>query len=245
MNYTGIFFKRSVVLQPVFDSLLHLLFPHVCAGCGTDLLGKNELICIGCYNRLYKTGFEAMPDNAVEKTLWGRVNITAGMSQYYFLKDSLLQSLIHQFKYKGNKALGIYLGEQMGYSLNEAPRFNAIDLIIPLPLFRAKEKRRGYNQATLLCEGIARITGKKIERNAVVRVQATATQTRKSRIERWQNVAAVFVVDDVALLIGKNILLVDDVITTGATIEACAAAILEAVPEVQLHIATLAYVLES
>lgn len=185
------------------------------------------------------------PDNPVEKTLWGRVAIVAGMSQYYFSKGSLLQTLIHQFKYKGNKALGIYLGKQMGYSLKLSSRFLPMDAIVPLPLFAEKETRRGYNQSTLLCEGIAQVLEIPVVTNVVVRTKYTTTQTNKTRMERWQNVEGVFMAHNPQILSGKNILLVDDVITTGATIEACTAAMLEDIPGARINIATLAYALAS
>lgn len=233
------------MIQPLLDSVVHLLFPHTCNGCGSDLVGKNELLCLQCYEHLHKTGFESITDNPVEKTLWGRVDITAATSQYYFSRGSLLQTLIHQFKYKSNKALGIYLGTQMAYALKNSDRFSSIDMIVPLPLFADKEKKRGYNQAALLCEGLASVLNIPVSANAVTRVRYTETQTHKTRVERWQNVEAVFVVRLPEQLAGKNILLVDDVITTGATMEACAAAILNDVKDAKVSVATLAYALAS
>lgn len=208
-------------------------------------MGKDELLCLQCYEHLHKTGFELIADNPVEKTLWGRVDVSAAMSQYYFSRGSLLQTLIHQFKYKSNKGLGVYLGKQMAYSLKNSARFSSIDIIAPLPLFADKEKKRGYNQAALLCEGMASVLNIPVLPNAITRVRYTETQTHKTRMERWQNVEAVFVVKLQEQLTGKNILLVDDVITTGATMEACAAAVLNNVTDARVSIATLAYALAS
>jgi ComF family protein len=177
----------------------------------------------------------------VEKTWWGRMSVVAAMSQFYFTKNSLLQALIHQLKYKGNREIGLYFGKMIGYDLQASERFQSLEVLIPLPLFPDKEKKRGYNQATLLCEGIAGILNLPVATDEVQRVRATDTQTHKKRMERWENVETVFATRHSKSLENKNILLVDDVITTGATLEACGKAILEEIPGVQLSIATLAY----
>lgn len=229
------------MLKTIVNSVGHILFPHLCNGCGSDLISRQHLLCLKCYNNLHKTGFDELPDNPVEKTLWGRLRCEAAMSQYYFSKDTVLQKLIHQFKYKGNKELAVYLGKYMGESLNSSYRFKNIEGIIPLPLFPDKEKKRGYNQAALLSEGIAAILNVPVIYNVVQRIRYTATQTHKTRMERWQNVEGVFITKEQNGVQHKNLLLVDDVITTGATIEACGSAILEDVPGVRLNIAALAY----
>ncbi|HRQ50875.1 MAG TPA: ComF family protein [Agriterribacter sp.] len=194
-----------------------------------------------CYQHLHETGFASLPDNPVEKALWGRLVCEGAMSQYYFTKDSLLQQLIHQFKYKNNKALAHYFGKLMGETLQASVRFQLPNALIPLPLFPDKEYKRGYNQAALLCEGIAAVLHTPVLYNTVLRTRYTTTQTHKTRMERWQNVDGVFMCAAKAELRKKHILLVDDVITTGATIEACGNAILEDVQDVRLSIATLAY----
>lgn len=232
------------MIKPIVDSIVHLLFPHTCSGCGSDLLANEALLCIRCFDHLYETDFATIENNAVEKTLWGRVPLTAAMSLYYFSRGSLLQSLVHQFKYKGNKQLGIYLGKQMGYSIKNSERFATIDGIVPVPLFADKEQKRGYNQSALLADGIAAVLQVPVFNRAVTRVRYTSSQTQKTRIQRWQNVEGVFTVCD-STLVNKNILLVDDVITTGATLEACAAAVIDDVPGVSVSIATLAYAVVS
>ncbi|HRO46881.1 ComF family protein [Agriterribacter sp.] len=229
------------MIKTVFHSVSHLLFPHLCNGCGSDLINGDHLLCLKCYQRLSETGFVSIPDNPVEKALWGRLICNSAMSQYYFTKDSLLQRLIHQFKYKDNKELAHYFGKLMGEALQTSARFQRPDALVPLPLFPDKEYKRGYNQAALLCEGIAAILQVPVLYNTVLRTRYTTTQTHKTRMERWQNVEGVFMCAANAELRQKKILLVDDVITTGATIEACGNAILEDVPDVQLSIATLAY----
>ncbi len=219
------------------DSLLHLLFPHVCSGCGSDLLGKESMLCMRCMEAMPETNFELHEGNPVEKKFWGRLPIVSATAQYYFTRESLMQHLMHQFKYKRNKELGTQLGKIMGESLKRSGRFTA-DALIPLPLFPAKEKRRGYNQATVLCEGMAESLQVPVLKDVVVRSQHTETQTKKGRIERWQNMEGKFVLCKPETINNKNVLLVDDVVTTGATLEACGLALLEA-ENVKLSIAAL------
>ena len=150
-----------------------------------------------------------------------------------------MQRLMHQFKYRGNKELGWQLGKMMGDRLNRSGRFK-IDALIPLPLFASKEKRRGFNQATILCEGIAEHIQVPVLKDVIERTQYTDTQTKKGRIERWQNMEGKFVVAHPGSISDKHILLVDDVVTTGATLEACGIELVKA-NNVRLSIATLCY----
>ena len=168
---------------------------------------------------------------------WGRLDLESATAQFYFTKDSIMQSLMHELKYRGNKELGIQLGRIMGEQIKRSGRFN-IDALIPLPLFPAKEKRRGYNQTTLLCRGMSEAMNIPLLDNAVIRPAHTETQTKKGRIERWKNIEGKFRVKDDAALINKHLMLVDDVVTTGATLESCGNEILKA-GNVKLSIATL------
>lgn len=170
---------------------------------------------------------------------WGRIAISAGMGEFYFSKNSVIQNLIHELKYKGNRKAGLYLGNLIGKSLAGSNRFSDIDMLVPLPLFPKKEFRRGYNQAEVLSEGITQVFKKPLLTKNVTRIVHTETQTKKGRVERWENVEKSFAVKDAASLQGKHILLVDDVITTGATMEACGAEILK-IAGAKLSIATLA-----
>jgi ComF family protein len=177
-------------------------------------------------------------NNAVEKKFWGRLPLASAMSEFYFSKGSIVQNMIHEFKYRGNKKAGQYYGNLMGNSLLNSNRFD-IDVIVPLPLFVRKEKLRGFNQAEILCNGISEIINKPVSRRNVIRKVFTETQTKKHRIERWKNVEGIFYVNDPQELEGKHILLVDDVITTGATIDACGTEILK-IKDVKLSVASLA-----
>jgi ComF family protein len=224
----------------IFSPALHLFYPHICTGCGSDLLKENNLLCLRCTNDLPHTNFAAYNNNPVEKAFWGRIAIAAAHSEFYFAKASLMQQLIHQLKYKGNTAIGFYLGELMGKSLLESNRFSNIDYLIPLPLYPDKERKRGYNQAAVICNGMSFKMNVPLCVGNVVRQRFTETQTRKHRTERWENVKDSFIINDPAALKGKKLLLVDDVVTTGATLEACGSILLQ-VEEVKLYIATLAH----
>ncbi len=218
---------------------MHFFYPHNCIGCGSDTIENENFLCIECINNLPHTGFALHANNPVEKIFWGRIAITAAMSEFYFSKASIIQNLIHEFKYRGNKKVGMYLGNMMGKSLLNSNRFKNIDVLIPLPLFFQKEYARGYNQSAILCAGINEIMNIPMITKNVIRTIHTETQTKKGRIQRWENVEKSFSVLDPESLKGKHILLVDDVITTGATLEACGAEILK-IDDVQLSIATLA-----
>ena len=224
-------------LKEIKESLLHVVFPHVCDGCGSDLLNIESNLCIRCLASLPETNFEIHPNNPVEKDFWGRLPIISGSAHLYFTKESLVQHLMHQLKYRGNKELGVQLGRIMGNALKASNRFNDIDALIPLPLFPSKEKKRGYNQAKVLCDGIAEIMNLSVLSNVIIRTQHTETQTKKGRIERWKNIEGKFKLIDSSAIQNKHLLLIDDVVTTGATLEACGNELLS-VNDVKLSLAT-------
>lgn len=222
-------------LSEIKDSLLHLFFPHVCAGCGNDQLPADSQLCLRCLAALPETRYEFHPGNPVEKIFWGRLPLVAATAQFYFTKESLLQRLMHRFKYHRERELGLQLGRIMGKQLRAAGRFPA-DALVPLPLFPAKEKKRGYNQAAVLCEGMAEELNLPVLTHAVTRPQYTETQTRKGRIERWKNMEGKFLLAEPAQVRNRHLLLVDDVITTGATLESCGLELLKG-ENVQLSVA--------
>lgn len=231
------FSLRVPVLKEIVDSLLHLFFPHVCAGCGSDSLNEKTVLCMRCIAAMPETNFEQHANNPVEKTFWGRLPLVAATAQFYFTKESLMQQLMHQFKYKGNRDLGLQLGKIMGEQLIQSGRF-AVDALIPLPLFPVKEKKRGYNQAMVLCEGMAQQMKLPILDKVVTRPQHTETQTKKGRIERWKNIEGKFILSNPAAIHDKHLLLVDDVVTTGATFESCGTELLKG-SAVRLSLASL------
>lgn len=228
------------MLTAVKDSLLHLLFPHVCEGCGTDVVQPDHYLCLHCHANLPATDFHLYPNNPVEKIFWGRIAVTHATAQYYFARHAVMQTLMHGLKYRGNKDLGLYLGRLMGHAFAASNRFRFVDALVPLPLHPAKERKRGYNQAAVLCEGIADVLAKPVLKHAVVRTEQTDSQTKKNRVQRWANMERKFELAKPGAVAGKHLLLVDDVVTTGATLESCGAELLSG-NNVQLSIATLCY----
>lgn len=226
--------------KEIKESVLQLVFPHVCAGCDSDLLNEESQLCLRCLTALPETNFNWHANNPMEKIFWGRLPLVNATAQFYFTKESLIQYLMHQLKYKGNKELGLQLGRLMGSGLKETNRFKSIDALIPLPLYPKKEKRRGFNQATILCDGISEILNIPVLKKTIIRTQHTDTQTKKGRMERWQNIEGKFELLNASSIENKHILLVDDVVTTGATLEACGSILLQA-NNVRLSIATLCF----
>ena len=228
-----------ITAREIKESLLHVLFPNICAGCCNDLFGDKTTLCLRCIDAMPETNFDIHAGNPIEKKFWGRLQLQGATAQYYFGAESLMKRLMHEFKYRGNKDLGLQLGRMMGESLHRSGRFT-VDALIPLPLFGSKEKRRGFNQSAILCEGIAESLKIPIVKDAVIRIKHTETQTKKGRIDRWLNMEKKFILNNETAIEGKHLLLIDDVVTTGATLEACGSELLQA-PGVKLSIATLCY----
>lgn len=229
-----------MIIADSFRSVTNLFFPRLCPGCGNDLFGKAELLCLSCIDNLPITNFHLHSNNPVEKVFWGRLPLVCASSYLYFTKGSILQQLMHAFKYKGKKEIGLYFGRCMGTTFIQSNRFNQIDALIPLPLHPKKERVRGYNQATILCEGIAEIFKVPVLKDIIARRTATQTQTHKNRIHRWQNIEGKFLLSNPEIISGKHVLLIDDVVTTGATLESCGRQLID-IPGLRLSIATLAY----
>lgn len=226
-------------VQPL-QTLLHLFFPHYCMGCLTDLTSRHQLICPICEYHLPMTGFADLQNNPVEKIFRGRLSTTSATAAYYFTRNTLLQEMIFSLKYQQKKEVGYWLGRKLGHSLANSHRFQSIDCIIPLPLHKEKELARGYNQAAVIAEGIGQLMHKPVHHLAVIREKFTLSQTRQTRDNRWLNMQNIFRVSQPNLLMNKHCLLVDDVITTGATLEACGKTLLQ-VPGCQISVATVAY----
>lgn len=224
----------------LFDDFLSLIFPNLCACCGNSLFKHEKIICTLCDFRLPRTNFHLERNNDVSRSFWGRVPIESAASFFYFHKGSRVQQLIHLLKYKERKEVGVFLGEKYGTYLKHSPFFSSVEVIIPVPLHKKKRLKRGYNQSEEFAKGLASKMKIPLNCTSLVRTMATATQTRKSRYRRWENVSDMFVVLSPELVRGKHILLVDDVITTGATLEACAVELLK-IEGVRISIASIAY----
>ena len=223
----------------MLKDLVRLIFPKVCAACGKSLYDTEDCICTICRHLLPKTEFHLNPDNPVVKLFWGRTNIHSGSSYYKFSKGGKIQHLIHQLKYRGQKEIGRTIGKFFGHELKQSELFNSVNTVIPVPLHPKKLKKRRYNQSDLFAEGLAQTMNAQYDLQNLIRTVATESQTKKSRFARFQNVDSIFEIKDSAKLEGKHILLVDDVVTTGSTLEACANKLLE-IPEVKVSVATIA-----
>jgi len=221
------------------DDLVSVFYPRTCMACGNTLFRHEETLCTYCLFHLPKTNFHKDHDNPVIRIFWGRVNLTSAAAYYHFGKGGKVQHLIHQLKYKGHKEIGIYVGKLYGAELHEEEKYSDIDTVIPVPLHRSKLRIRGYNQSEQFAMGLCSSMPAVLDVHALYRKFASETQTKKSRFNRWENVKEIFVLNDEKKLNGKHVLLVDDVITTGATIESCAAILLK-VPGVKVSVVALA-----
>jgi len=230
------------LLEESFQGIAHLLFPHCCMGCNAVLEKRKEILCYACSSLLPMTHFETKEGNPIEKSFYGRIPIKSATAAFYFSTNGVLHQLIVSLKYKHHKEVGWFLGRMLGYQLAKANRFQEIDAIVPLPLHPEKLPIRGYNQAAIICEGIESVWPKKIILDAVIRKKFSASQTTRNRIDRWQNMQGIFQLDNQISVQGKRLLLVDDVATTGATLEACGLVLLQGQPA-SLSIATVAYTL--
>lgn len=225
--------------QDWFQDFVALFYPEWCAACHEALVKGEQLLCTHCRMTLPETRFHLDPDNHVAKHFWGRVNIKSGTALYFYRKGSRVQTMIHHLKYHDRPEIGIAIGQYYGAQLKEAPLFSDIDCILPVPLHPKKEHKRGYNQAAQFAKGLSMAMEVPYYKKWLVRNTFTDTQTRKNRMERWQNVDDVFALHKGKYLEGKHVLLVDDVVTTGATLEACAQKVLQ-VPGAEVSIATIA-----
>ena len=223
----------------LFKSLINLLFPRVCAGCGNILLEGEDTVCTTCRFLLPKTGYEKNPDNPLAQMFYGQMPFNAVMAEFFFSKTGKVQHLIHGLKYHHCRENGIFLGQEIGKSLLQAPDYQEIDYIIPIPLHPKKEKIRGYNQSHVIAEGISEIMNIPIAEKCLVRSVFTDTQTHKTRDERYQNVKDIFHIEKPEKLENKHVLLVDDVLTTGATLMSAGKALLN-VEGIKISVATVA-----
>jgi ComF family protein len=222
------------------SDLVNLFYPEVCAACNNGLFKGESTICTHCLYHLPKTNFHKSPDNPVEKQFWGKVPVAAATSLYYFNKGERVQQLIHRLKYHGEKEVGVFTGRILGNELRKSERFNTADLVVPVPLHESKLRSRGFNQADFFGTGLSESMRVPFLSDFLVREKSTATQTHKSRFERFENVDRLFFVNKNHPASPHHFLLVDDVVTTGSTLASCVAALLE-IPGSRVSIATIAY----
>jgi ComF family protein len=223
----------------LLSDFLSLLFPRLCNACGDHLVHNESILCSACHVAIPKTGFHLQRGNYVEKLFWGRCVIEKAAAWAYYTREGRMTKLIYRFKYNGIKEIGSKLGRIYAITLTESGFMDDIDLIVAVPLHPKKERKRGFNQSMVLAEAIAEVSGRPVSSDALVRVARTETQTVRSRVERWKNVEGMFAAGDCSLLENKHFLLVDDVITTGSTIDACAT-VLNAIPGVKVSAVAMA-----
>jgi ComF family protein len=219
---------------------ISLLFPELCAACGESLVANEHLICTSCRITLPYTNFHLQPNNIVAQQFWGKIKLEGAFALFYFAKGGNVQNLMHRFKYKGQMEIGNLLGEIAGAQLIKNQVFKTVDIVIPVPLHKKRLRQRGYNQSACFAEGLAGQLNAAVVEDNLVRQTATETQTHKSRFDRYENMQEVFSILNPEELKNKHVLLVDDVITTGSTLEACGAQLLK-VEGLKLSIATIAY----
>jgi ComF family protein len=222
------------------DDFVGLIFPRICSGCGNSLWRHEQVVCDSCLYHLPRTNFHLSFDNPVSRIFWGRADILHAASFLLFNKGSKVRHLVHALKYKDRKDIGIFLGEEYGRDLKNSLYFSDSNIIIPVPLHKKKYLKRGYNQSEQFAIGLSREMGIPCTCQYLFRKYSSETQTRKSRFMRWQNVNEIFEVRAPDNIAGSQILLVDDVVTTGATLESCVNA-LSVVPGVKICLATIAY----
>ena len=227
------------MLLPVLRPILDLMYPPVCLACQQELPASAEMLCLHCWYELPETHQHVCLENAFAEIFWGRVPIVAGAALYYFSKSGRVQRLIHQLKYERKSVIGIELGTYYGSQLRQVAPFNTTQVVVPVPLHPKKEKDRGYNQANVFGEGMAKSLGVPVCCEVLKKNEHTLSQTQKSRLGRMQNVQQSFRLGNPEDVKGKHVLLVDDVLTTGATLEACASLLME-VEGVSVSLATIA-----
>lgn len=227
-------------LSVLAKDFFNLFYPPVCAACSNLLLTQESHICTPCLYNMPRTNFHLDTDNPMAQLFWGRVKLENAAAMYYFEKGSKCRKILHQIKYRGRRELARYIGSIYGAEILRSGRFADSDVILPVPLHSSKFKKRGFNQSEWFARGLAEILDKPLHPGVLVRFLEAETQTGKTRIERWENVKDNFRVMQAERIENKHALLVDDVVTTGATLEACASVLLE-YPGVKVSILTLAY----
>lgn len=230
---------KNYAPKKILDDVLSLVFPRLCMLCNAQVQ-KGDQLCLSCETGLPKTDYHTLRENPITEKFYGRVKVEFGAAFYLFGVGNKTKELIHHLKYKNKPQLGYYMGLMYADALQKSDVFPAIDAIIPVPLHPIKLHQRGYNQSERIGKGLSDHLGIPLDTTSLLRKEYTETQTRKSRITRMENVKSAFKLHRADQLKGKHILIVDDVLTTGATIEACALTLLNSVPDLKISVLTMA-----
>ncbi len=194
-------------------------------GCGTTLLKNESYLCLNCAIRLPRTNFNLIEVNPLHKILKGRINFKYAASFLYYRKEGLTQRLLHTIKYKGKKDFGEFLSFKLAMEWQQVLQLQQFDLITCVPLHANKLRKRGYNQSECIANGISKAIGVPCHFQLLIRTKDNETQTNKKRYYRWENTKDIFKINNAIEFENKHILIIDDVITTGATLESCCAAL--------------------
>ncbi len=213
--------------QQLFRDFIYLFFPRYCLACNDTLVRGEDIICTSCMLEMPQTDYHRENGNALERRLGYRVRLCHAMALYKFSKSGRVQNLLHQLKYKNHPEIGVMLGKFYGARMAEAGLAGQFDVIIPVPLHPSRKRKRGYNQSAKFAEGLSEKLSAPFYDDVLTRRMRTDTQTRKTKLSRWENMSGVFHVSMPGIVTQKKILLVDDVITTGATLESCANTLLD------------------
>lgn len=229
-------------IRHYLNAFLHLLYPQICFGCGTDQIDHTTPLCQQCIQNLPFTDFFSIPENPIEKIFWGRADIQNAGALLFFTKDSLVQTLITELKYHHNKKVGILFGKLMGKAIAVEEKLKQVDCIIPIPISASKIQSRGYNQSEVIAMGLQQIWPRPILNDVLIKRNWSNSQTKKNRKARLQQLPDLFFLQKPTSIEGKHILLIDDVLTTGATLEAAVASLMAGSPA-SVSIAVAAYTL--
>ena len=219
---------------------ISLIYPHLCASCGKTLYRKENCICSFCKISFPKTNFHNEKDNPISKIFWGRAEVHSAAAYCFFNKGDKIQHVMHELKYKGNAQVGVEMGKLYGSDLEKSDLFSNADFLVPVPLHKTRQKKRGYNQAEVIANGLSETMRIPVDIATLIRGKYNETQTKKSHYERWKNVDSIFQITDFNRFLNKHVIIVDDVITTGSTMEACVQTLL-LVDGIKVSVVTLAY----
>lgn len=219
--------------------MLNLFFPKVCEACNDVLSDNQSIICLQCRHELPVTNFHFNDSEVVKKVLYGRVKLENATALLHFSKKGIVQQLLHNLKYRGHEQISSFLGEWLGAELRTMEKYKNVDVVIPVPLYKTKLRKRGYNQVEKFGMEIAKALHTNYNDQILIKVKSTKTKVFEGRLSRWNDDGAIFSISETGSLSGKHILLVDDIITTGATVEACAMELLK-IDNIKLSLATMA-----
>ncbi len=232
--------EKNAIKMKIFENFFHLFYPKLCALCDVQLVTNEKVLCTHCRHDIPIICETDYRNNKISKSFYGKIPIEKAISFLFYRKEGKTKQLIHQLKYKGNQEIGSFIGNWFGAVLKESNEFHEIDYIIPVPLHPKKLKKRGYNQLTTFGESLSIILKTPYKKDVLVRVSTSKTQTLKQRFDRFNNLDSKFFLNDTTIFKDKHLLLIDDVITTGATLEACCKELLKS-EKCKISIVTMAF----